>query len=186
MTIRTTISTQVLNHYLWQGFLLSLCGVIFLLGGGILLPPLYLKTWGLVLFLIGMGLITFGLLPYRRLSQLQLKPAELIFQDSHSFIYFLNKKAIMTVPVKSVSEFIFIENPYHYGIALKFKKNIDLPVIVHQSPNEVEKMRRSGKKVANADLFLPYFNKRAYNELIEEFSQSSLEDIMQMNQSTNS
>jgi hypothetical protein len=166
LTIRASISSQVMRRVLFKGFTIALMGIMGLLFGTIFIPLSLMKIWGLSLFLVCLGLITFGLLPYRRLSRLQAKPDELSINSLNELSYYSRGRKIMTLPLNSIIKMTYIQHPMNYGIALWLKSTKNLALKTHQS-SFVDILRQKGEKIGGADLFLPYFNERAYHELVD-------------------
>lgn len=167
LIIRTTVMPQLSKHVLMRGFRIAFLGILGLLAGALFFPLPELQTWGWGLFLLSLALITGGLLPYRRLVRLQLKPNELSLLDADQLTFISRGRKKLTVPLKSIEKMSYIDHPLHYGIAIWLKSPAPLPVIVHEPTNEVEKIRQQGRKHENADLFFGYFNRHAYEELNE-------------------
>lgn len=162
--IHTTISSKVIQHYLWKGSFFAILGTSALLIGGIFFSTHILQVWGLFIFVIAISLITYGLLPYRRLCRLQLQPYELK-ANGREVTYSSKNKKILTLPLDSVSEFRYIQDPIHYGIAVFLQSKPKSTIVVHQHSNEVEHLRKDGLPFGAA-LFFPFFNRRAYDELV--------------------
>jgi hypothetical protein len=167
LVLRSSISSALLKETLLRGFIVAFFGVLILLFAGSYLPVEFLHKWGWSLFLIGIGLVTLGMLPYRHLSRLQIKPNELILSDSDHIVFFQKGKKLLTIPLQSIAQMKCVIHPRLYGIALWLKSTPLEPIVVHQSAKEVENMRRLGQRIGNADLFFPYFNQRAYDELMD-------------------
>lgn len=174
LIIRTAITRAVVKHILIKGFCIASIGIICLFIGGIFLSPPILQKWGWLLFLLSLGLITLGLLPYRRIVRLQLKPNEITLIDAEQLTFFSRGRKKLTIPLQSIAKIEFIENPLHYGIAVFLKHPTPHPIIVHESPQELKKMRKKGEKNGGAHLFFPYFNRHAYEELIDWISESPI------------
>lgn len=178
LVLRSSIPSSLLRKTLLRGFAVACLGILILLFAGSYLPIEFLHKWGWSLFLIGLGLITFGMLPYRRLSRLEIKPNELILLDSGHIAFSLRGRKLLTIPLHSIAQMRYIPLPVEswkkyifqprlYGIALWLKADPPKPIIVHQFPKEVEDIRRLGRRMGSADLFFPYFNHRAYDELMD-------------------
>jgi hypothetical protein len=166
LVIRSSISSQLLKTTLFRGFAIACIGLLVLLVAGSLFPVDFLHTWGWILFLLGLGCITYGMLPYRSLSRLQMKPDELILLDSNHIAFSRRGRKLLTLPIQSIAHISYISHPQLYGIAMRLKTAPIDPIRIHQSSKEIERIRRQGD-MHHADLFFPYFNQRGYNELLE-------------------
>ena len=153
LIIRSSISAQFLKKILFGGFAIAFPGVLILLLPGIFMPQLTLQHWGWVFYLMGLGLITGGLLPYRRFSRLQLKPNELIVDDLNQIVYCSKGKKILTIQLQSVSKMSYVDHPRHYGILIWLKPMPIAPIVIHQSVKEAERLRLQGRQIGKADLF---------------------------------
>jgi hypothetical protein len=167
LIIRASISSILLRNALFQGLTLGGMGILILVSAGIFMPVNSLHQWGWVLFLISFGLIAWGLIPYRHLACLQLKPYELTLTEDNLLAFYSKGKKILTLPLESIVQISYISHSKNYGVAIWLKPNPTSPVIIYQSPKEVEKLRYKGWQIGQADLFFPYFNQRAYDELID-------------------
>lgn len=166
---KTTISTALLKKALFKGVLLAFPGISALLIGGIFLSPPQLAKWGFFLFAFAIGSITLGMLPYRRLSRLQLKPNEIHLTNNSSLEYYVKGVKLLTIPLQAIEKIELIHPGSLYGLVFWLKKPSPAPVLIHQQPKKIEKMRLLGRSYSNADLFLPYFNQRTFKELRDCF-----------------
>jgi len=156
LTLRSSISQTLMRSSIWRGTSLAGLGVIVLLVAGTFLPLAEMKVWGLPLFGLGIGLITWGLLPYRRMKRLETNPYTLTID--HEWLHLAAKgRAIYSIPRESIEGIDFVEQREIYGMGISLKKPIPKKVIVHV------KLRKYG----GYDLFLPYFSRRAYEQLLE-------------------
>jgi hypothetical protein len=163
MTIRSAITKELQHGALMRGSFLAGVGAILLLYTGGFMEPRLLGNWGAISFLIGFGLITWGLLPYRQLMNLQMNPYEIIVEDNH-FVFQRRGKPMFSVPYGAIERSGFIEDRWHYGIAIWIKSEVDSPVIIHSPNVDINRLRTQNQKKHGCDLFLPYFTKRAYEE----------------------
>lgn len=175
LIIRSTISSHLVKRVLFKGSTIAFLGIILLLIAGILIPPSILHEWGWALFFISIGLITLGLLPYRRLSRLQLKPNELVLINRNDIAFYFKGNLLLTLSLQSVAKTSYIDHPTQYGIAIWLKPASKTSIAIHQLPEKIKKMQLQGQQIAQADLFFPYFNQRAYDELMEWQEESSRE-----------
>jgi hypothetical protein len=162
--IRSSISSSLVRSTLFQGFAIAFLGILILLLAGIFMPVASLHKWGWILFLLSLGFVTLGLLPYRRLSYLQLHPDKLVLMNSDDVSFYSKGRKILTFPLQSVARMSYIQCSRSYGIAVWLKPTA--LIVIHQLPQEAKKRRNKGQKIEQADLFFPYFNQHAYHELM--------------------
>lgn len=140
-----------------RGSLLAGLGASLLFFSGIFAPEKILSRWGLIIFGISMLFIGMGLIPYRRLQRLELKPDEIRVFEDRTLHYFKKGQECFALPLADIQSVEWIDKGHIYGIGLRLKKVL---------PDLEETINRSQKKVG-ADLFLPFFSNRAYLELQE-------------------
>lgn len=169
MTITTTVSSKVLKDALFKGSALAILGILTLTAAAIFLPAARLQESGSLIFFISILLIAVGLIPYRQLSRLQLNPSRLSF-DSEEIHYFQRGKKILTIPLASLSNWNFIDDPFHYGMTATIQKP-PYPLLTIYYPREVKKLRKKGAQLG-ADLFFPFFNRRSYEEWMREYRET--------------
>lgn len=167
LSLHSSVSRTLMKQSLFQGFAFALIGISGLLYASVFIDLSELQRWGWLLFLFGLGLIAFGMLPYRRLSRLQLNPHELRLIDSDHIGYFFKGNPLLTLPLTSIDKMEFINRKTLYGIAVWLKPPPYPPVVVHQGRKEINRLRKQGRQLAKADLFFPYFTQRAHRDLIE-------------------
>ena len=175
LILKTSISTPLLRHTLFLGMLLASLGILGLILASVYIDLADMRRWGWLVFLICLGLITIGMLPYRRLVRVQMNPNELHLVDSNHLQYYSKGRSLLTLPFNSIAKVDYIDKKTLYGIAIWLKPPPNQPVIVHQCRKMVDALRQQGQRLAEADLFFPYFNQRAFQELVEW--QKNEEDI---------
>lgn len=156
MKIRTTLSNPFIKKKLFQGFFIALTGIIGIVSAGILLSEPMMAHWGLYIYLLGFGLITLGLLPYRKLSRLQNKPNELRI-DENRLEFWAKDQCRLLIPVNAIKHLAYEENEGENSIEL----------CLHPSVN-IDKKNLTGCQAAfdgreNTIKFL-YFSKRSFQE----------------------
>lgn len=133
--------------------------------GGTLLPLEQLKIWGIPIFFVGIILIAIGLLPYRQLTRLQLKPHELRY-DGHFLLFLKQGKPLFKIAEESVEKIEYVEKETLYGLAIRLKRPLEEKVRVLQPRfNFAAFASDSAQRFEGCDLFLPYFTKRTCEEL---------------------
>ncbi len=139
--LRTSIKPDLMRKALFRGSLLGGSGAIILFLSGTFLRVQILSIWGLPLFFLSLGLITLGMLPYRRLTRLEKNPDGIIVSSDDLFIYRRKGKVILTTPLSMIISCEYVDDESLYGIKIK--------------ANGIE-------------YFLPYFSERASKSLIEQ------------------
>lgn len=157
--LRSSVKPSLKQHFLWRGSLLGLFGIILILFGGTFLKVHTLSIWGLPLLAGGFLLITWGLLPYRKLTILEIKP-HLLELHPNFFLLTMHGKPRVSVPWSRVEKAEFVENASRYGIAI-WLKNQGEKTIVYDPKITFDK---------EGYLFLPYFSERAYREFIDFYT----------------
>lgn len=164
LTIRSSINHNLYKKTLFRGSFLSFLGFLPLLYGSLWMDAATLSVWGIPLFIVGMGLIMWGMLPFKRIKELERDPNELHWIDNHSISYDHKGKKTMTIPINSIENLTYLEGNTIYGIKLTFKKNMDQKVTVHDPRFAYERYEKESQKRYGCDLFFPYFSKRSYSK----------------------
>lgn len=123
LTLRSSIKPALMRHILMRGSCISGIGVIILLLSGAYLSPDHLKIWGLPIFIAGIALITWGMLPYRRLRHLELHPYRITVDAEGSLQFSKDSKPIFTTPIEAIAQINYIEKKHLYGIEITLKDN---------------------------------------------------------------
>lgn len=176
LIIKTSISPPFMRHTLFLGMIFASIGILGLILASIYIDLADMQRWGWIVFLICLGLITIGMLPYRRLVRLQMNPNELHMVDPSNLQYYSKGQSLLTLPLNSIAKVDYIDRKTIYGIAVWLKPPPNDPVIVHQCRHVVDALRQQGQKLAGANLFFPYFNQRAFQELAEWCSEENIEN----------
>ncbi len=145
LTLYSAIKADLLKKALFIGTLIALPGILLIVGLGAWMPERYLNNFGFFAFATGIGLITYGLLPYRRLSRLESFPYKLVL-DETTLILFHRDKVKLKVLFSEISHLDYFNEQREYGINIFFKD----------------------KKVKMA--FLPYFSFFSYQEVKDYFN----------------
>ncbi len=132
LKVRSTIHPSLKRHQLFKGTLLATFGAGLLLVSGIWVPEPLLNQWGYVLVALAFALMTWGLLPYRRLCRLEIKPDELVISENQALHFFSAGKLRLTVPLESIEKITYLESQKTYGIGLWIKHPAPKKVIFYQ------------------------------------------------------
>jgi hypothetical protein len=166
--LRSTIRPELMWSALLRGTLFATVGALLLIYGGTTLPKNSLIGWGIPLVLVSLMLIAFGLIPYRRLSRLQVNPDEIHIKET-SFCFISKKKMCFTVPFASIEKIELLERRALYGIGVQLKHNPSEKISVHDPRFDMQRYQACSQKRFDCDLFFPYFTSHAVEELKEVF-----------------
>lgn len=159
LRLRSSIRPALKRSLLFRGTLIASAGIALLLFASLTLPVTSLAHWGIFILGISLVLITAGLLPYKRLTRLEIQPHELLLTNQE-ISFFQNRIPRLTLLWSNIEKTSYIDHPSQYGIAL-WLKNPD-PAL--------ENMIQKCRKRYGCDLFFPFFSARSYREMIEFFN----------------
>lgn len=165
LTIRSSIKPELYKKTLFKGSFLSFLGFLPLLYGSLWMDVSSLSVWGIFLFAIGIGLIMFGMIPFKRITTLQKHPNELHWINDQSISYNHLGKKMLTIPINSIQSLSYFEDSAIYGIKLNFKKQMDEKLTVHDPRFAYERYEKESQRRYGCDLFFPYFSKRGFTRL---------------------
>ncbi len=143
LSLFSCVHPQLMRSTLFRGVGLALLGLTPLIYAGLFLPVTPLNRWGAPLFLLSMLLITWGLLPYRKLTRLEKKPDQLLIQENGTIEYYVRGILQLSMAQDEIDHVSYFHSPSKYGIALW----------------------RKASKQEISPLFFPYFSERSYREL---------------------
>jgi len=161
MTLYSAVRPALLRTALFKGTFIAAVGVVLLVGSGSFLPPNLLSVWGLPILFIGIGLMAWGLIPYRRLQQIDSKPHKLVVVGDVYLQYQRGEKALLTVPLEAVERLDYLEDGQRYGIELIIRSDAKKTVKQHQA-----KLPAGLYFEDEGRLFFPYFTRRSFTKLV--------------------
>jgi hypothetical protein len=164
-TIHTTVHHQLLRKKLMRGSLFASIGGCIILFFGMFASVNVLDKWGMLTILTGFMLIAWGLIPYRKLNRLLSSPNSLKI-NIEGLSYVDRSREMFFIPLKSIECIHFIDRKDRYGIAVHLKNKLSQKVQILDPRFKPKSFLFYSKQVGGADLYLPYFSKRAYNELL--------------------
>lgn len=164
LTLRSTIQPALMRSSLMRGTCLAALGASTLLAAGGFLPSDQMTVWGLPLFLTSLTLITWGLLPYRRLRRLEMQPYQLTVDDE--WLHFTaGGRRRLSIPWASIAKLDYCGKKRNYGIGIVLKKPLPEKIIVHGTNTGFSKT--PWLTSAGCDIFMPYFSARSYQTLVD-------------------
>jgi hypothetical protein len=165
LILRTSVASKLKKRKLYSGTLLAFFGVSILVGLGAMTPPDLLAEWGWLIYLVSLGMIAIGLIPYRHLCRLETSPYELHAVGLESLEYFQNKQKILTVPKSAILNYAYLESEDGKDNGIAFWLTKESQIKVHHATFDAAAFRRNSRETQQADLFFPYFSRRAYEDL---------------------
>lgn len=165
--LRSAIQTGLLNRALKKGSWLAGSGALLIILCGTFLPLSIISILGIPIFITGITLIGIGLLPYKKLCRLQLKPHE-IHINATELLFLQMGKPLFKVAIRSIEKLAFLRKENIYGIGLWLKRPLEERVKVLQPHfNFAAFMADSLERFDGCDLFLPYFTDASCRETID-------------------
>jgi hypothetical protein len=166
--IRSTLKRRVL----FRGIIFALIGVILWVVCGALVPERQLSIWGPVIFFAGGLCIALGLVPYRRLTDLENRPHRLGVSDDT--LHFSHKgKLLFSIPIEAITKTEYRNGDSLYGIAIWLMPQAEIHA--HRSTICSEHYMKEVRRKHECDLFLPDFGAHTYERLKELVEESSPE-----------
>lgn len=165
LTLHSSIRPSLKKNVLMKGSLLALCGVSLWLYGGVFLSIATLTNWGWPILILGGALVTWGLLPYRRLTLLENVPHKIIVTDVEELVFYMKDSPLLKIPLDDITEMAYLDNDKQYGIGIWLKKPVSKNFEVLQADLDIEKYLDNCQKKYFCDAFFPFFSKRSFQEL---------------------
>lgn len=157
---RSCIPTRLLESTLKRGSILGIAGALLLVIGGTIIPLEQLTLWGGPFFLLGLFFIALGLVPYKKLAHLQLKPHE-IHTHNGQLTFLKQGKPLFHLDCRSIAKIAYLEKEHLYGVGIWLKRPLEKNSLFFQ-----KKKRVSGSGLMQeCDLFLPFFTQKTAEEL---------------------
>lgn len=136
LTLWSSIQPELKKRTLLRGSGIAGVGATLMVISGTFFSVTTLQTWGLVIFGLSVGMITLGLLPYRRLTYLELNPYRLEIYKDQWIEAHLGKKQYR-IPIDTIREVKYVSDRGRYGITLILKSDpadaIPLPYFTRRS-----------------------------------------------------
>lgn len=115
--METVVTESLLSRTLIRGSVLAGLGIALILAISLEWPGF----WTIPLFLAGLGLIAWGLVPYRQLTKLQLNPHKLEITDG-KLRYIRPKERTLVIPLSEIESVEHVETKRIYGLKIRTKK----------------------------------------------------------------
>lgn len=167
LTLRSSIKPKAMQKALWQGCALGGSGVSLLLYAGTTYTPDSLLYWGLPIFLVAMGLIGWGLTPYKQLRRLEENPDKLMVDNKENIRFVHEGKPFLVVPASAVAKISYLDWAGEYGIVIHLHPGKKGRIYGKKMAKTQEVKARLWEQEGKRALFFPYFSERAYQLLIK-------------------
>lgn len=165
--IYSGIRSEFKRQVLLRGAGWAVLGGGMLLLGGMYIPTVIMSYIGLPFLLLGLGLISYGLVPYRRLVQIEAQPHQIIIGDDRTLHYFAGGQEMLSVPLWVIERVSYCDEAIgHYGIVVDLKENGWEQVTVHRRTLSLKRYIAETHRRYGCDLFFPYFSTRSYKEVL--------------------
>ena len=171
LTLRSSIDPQLSRSALFRGMSFAALGATILFYTGTQWTLEQLSHWGWLALALSLVLITLGLYPYRKLTQLELKPYELAI--SRDAVVFSQKGTdFFQVPLELLCQVRHYQKGAVYGISAQIISPSPLRIRVLEKHFDMAAYLKRNQKRIGAELFFPFFSARSANELAECVDQS--------------
>ena len=155
LVIRTSISTQLRQRALIKGSLLAVIAVLLWWTKYFVLAQDHVHFLGFLVLFAGAFIIAYGLIPYRYLSRLEIKP-NMLEIDSEGIRFFKYNTLLFHIPWSNLHSFSYMEKGSKYGLQITLKEP-DKTI----KPESGNPFAFSNYEIDKTRLFLSFFNKRA-------------------------
>jgi hypothetical protein len=152
---RSVISQTLWRRRVLRGTLIGGIGVILLFIAAVFFPSVEMKRFGFILFLLSVGLITWGFLPYKKLKRLEVRPNTLSISQDGVVSLSLNGHSVLQVPLQAIDKAFYVEEGDLYGIGVVFRNDCT-DQILKEHPHLKDLFGIRG-----CDILFPYFSERS-------------------------
>lgn len=152
--IRSSIAPKFKKKVLFKGTFFGACGAALLLSS-LYMPPEQLSRWGLPIFVIASFCMAYGLIPYRKLMQIDQNPNVLAL-GKDSLYFFSQQRVLFSTPLSHIRKMFFMEHQGKEGLA------VELQQLPHISSSAIESLNDN-------TLFFPHFTRVPCISFIEDF-----------------
>lgn len=163
---RTSINPAFRKRSLFKASTVSGLAIFLLAIAGSMMPLQLLSEWGFLMLLICGTLITWSMLPYRKLERLESNPDYLWTNSKGDLVYGKQDLPILTIPLQSIDTSFFIDKKNIYGIGIVLHSHPQEKIRIHQVSFNFKTLQTSSLRKYGCDIFLPYFSERSFNELL--------------------
>ncbi len=118
----SVVQSKVKNRLLLRGMILGGVGVFILFVFGVWAPLAFLSIWGLPIFSLGIFLIGWGLIPYKKFIRLETHPHKIFLEDKQ-LIFVSNKGGEWIIPYSEIRKITYFESKTKYGLRLETKES---------------------------------------------------------------
>ena len=116
----SVVKGRVKKRLMVRGLLFASLGGLILLGMGTFAKVELLTFWGIPSFALGIFLVAFGMIPYRKITKLETHPHQILF-DREALTFISNKGSNATIPYREITKIRYFEGKMRYGIWLERK-----------------------------------------------------------------
>ncbi len=155
----SSVRPELKRRVLMKGSLWAAIGTLPLIYGGIFFGVNVLSFWGFALLGFWIFCLLMGMIPYRKLTRLEVNPDSLIV-DVEKLTYIRGKKEILSVPLESIESLDYIDSGDIYGIGVRLKNPVPKKVVIYNELTTIYGLE-------GYSLFFVYFTERVCSELRE-------------------
>jgi hypothetical protein len=118
-------------------------------------------------FILGLSLITAGLLPYRKSVKIQSHPHQIAIDQEQ--LFFAERGTLtLSIPLTIIERIDFKEFGDQFGLAILLKNRHNEKIIVHKNGFNAADFSNSCLKKFHYHFFFPYFPKKTVSKIVED------------------
>lgn len=157
LVLRSVIRSSFIEKHLLKGSCIALVGVLTLFIAYYSYTPL-IQTFSQLFLWIGIALIAAGLIPYKKLSKLEIDPY-VLYADTTELSLMTRQKCLLKIPLILIQHVSHVETSNIFGMALHLHSQsaIVLPKEVVRATKKAKKEFSKSLHTDSTILVLPYF-----------------------------
>ncbi len=160
----STITPSLKRKMLFRGTFLAGIGILLLSYAGVFLSPAILNVWGIPVLGLSIGLIAWGMIPYRQLCRLENDP-DVLTIDERGLTLVRRGKALYMIPLTSIEKMEYVEKGTLYGIGIQLKESIPEKIVIYDPGFNMQKHQDTMRRHMGYPIFIANFSRRTYVQL---------------------
>ncbi len=166
LILRSVIRSSILEQHLLQGSCIAFVGVAVLFFTYYDLLPI-IDGWASIFMWIGFGLIAIGLIPYKKLTRLEVNPY-LVYVDSQELSLIFRQKCLMKLPLHLIRDVSHFETNKLFGMAISFENkdiySVPVPRVIEKATKKAMALQSQPSCPNHKTIVIPYLTETSTRE----------------------